>query len=203
MKSLYVTQRSAIGDDAFLRLLERLEGADGLTVELRERETSDSETLRWAELARARLEADVPIFVNRRLDVALAAKADGVHLPADGLPVSRVRAAAPRGFRVGVSTHSVEEAVHAIGDGADLVVIGPIFETPSKLASGPPLGAGILEGLPPLETHDSDVFAIGGIDEERLDAMAPFRDRVSGIAAIRLFQETADPRAVVERVGRL
>src|SRR5206468_1396685 len=101
-----------------LRLLERLAAAVGLTVELREKGTPDSETLRWAELARARLEPEVPIFVNRRLDLALAAKADGVHLPADGLPVRRVRAAAPRGFQVGVSTHSVDEAVHAIGDDA-------------------------------------------------------------------------------------
>ena len=203
MKSFYVTERSAIGDDAFLRLLERLGGAAELTVELREKEASDSEILRWAKLARTRLEPEVPILVNRRLDVALAAKADGVHLPADGLPFLRVRASAPRGFRVGASTHSVQEAVHAIGEGADLVVIGPIFETPSKKPFGPALGPGILEDLPPLETHDSEVFAIGGIDEARLDAMAPFRDRVSGIAAIRLFQETADPRAIVERVGCL
>jgi thiamine-phosphate pyrophosphorylase len=203
MKSLYVTERSAIGDVAFERLLESFEGAAGLTVELREKGTPDSEALSWAELARERLGPEVPLFVNRRLDVALAAKADGVHLPADGLPLSRVRSASPRGLKVGVSTHSVEEAVRAIDEGADLVVVGPIFETSSKLPFGPPLGPGILGELPPLETHESEVFAIGGIDESRLEQIAPFRDRLSGIAAIRLFQEAADPRDVVERIARL
>ena len=203
MKSLYVTERSAIGDVAFERLLESLEGASGLTVELREKGTSDSEALHWAELARETLGPEVPLFVNRRLDVALAAEADGVHLPADGLPLSRVRSASPRGLKVGVSTHSVEEAVRAVGEGADLVVVGPIFETPSKHSFGPPLGPDILGELPPLDRHGSEVFAIGGIDESRLERVAPFRDRVSGIAAIRLFQEAADPRAVVERISRL
>jgi thiamine-phosphate pyrophosphorylase len=203
MKSLYVTERSAIGDVAFERLLESLEGASGLTVELREKGTPDSEALHWAEVACETLGPEVPLFVNRRLDVALAAEADGVHLPADGLPLSRVRSASPRGFKVGVSTHSVEEAVRAIGEGADLVVVGPIFETPSKLSFGRPLGRGILGELPPLDRHGSEVFAIGGIDESRLEGIALLRDRVSGIAAIRLFQEAVDPRAVVEKIARL
>jgi thiamine monophosphate synthase len=61
----------------------------------------------------------------------------------------------------------------------------------------------MLEELPPLETHEAEVYAIGGIDESRLERIAPFRNRVSGIAAIRLFQEAVDPRAVVERIARL
>lgn len=203
MKSLYVTDRRAIGDAAFERVFDSLHGAAGLAVELREKGTPDGETLAWAEFAREELGAEVPLFVNRRLDLALAAKADGVHLPADGLPLRRVRAASPRGLRVGVSTHSVEEAVRAIGEGADLVVIGPIFETPSKRPFGPPLGPGVLEDLPPLATHGARVFAIGGIDESRLEEIVQFRDRVSGVASIRLFQEAADPRAVVERIGQL
>jgi len=203
MKSLYVTDRRAIGDATFERLLDSLYGAAGITVELREKGTPDRETLRWAESAHQRLGSEVPLFVNRRLDVALAAKADGVHLPADGLPLSRVRSASPRGLRVGVSTHSVEEAVRAIGEGADLVVIGPVFETPSKVSFGAPLGPGVLEDLPPLSAHDAEIFAIGGIAERRLEEIARFRGSVSGIAAIRLFQEAADPRAVVEMIGRL
>jgi thiamine-phosphate pyrophosphorylase len=203
VKCLYVTDRSAVGDDAFERILESLQGADCLLVELRERGTADREVLRWAGVAQEKLGPTVPLLVNRRLDVALAAGAAGVHLPADGLPVSRVRAVSPRGMRVGVSTHSPEEAVRAIEERADLVVIGPVFETPSKASYGAPLGTGSLEVLPLLRTHGTEVFAIGGIDESHLEDLSRFGERISGVAGIRLVQEARDPRAVVERIARL
>ena len=203
MKLLYVTDRTAVGDAAFERILESLRGADGLLVELREKGGTDRETLRWAGVARDKLGPTVPLLVNRRLDVALAAGADGVHLPADGLPVPRVRAAAARGTRLGRSTHSPEEAVRAIEDGADLIVIGPVFETPSKAGFGAPLGPAVLGELPARETHGAEVFAIGGIDESRAEQVSRFGDRISGVAGIRLVQESRDPRAVVERIARL
>src|SRR5262249_33947923 len=152
-----------------------------------------------AVAARERLGPDVSLLVNRRFDVALAAGASGVHLPADGLPLTRVRAQTPRGFRIGVSTHSAAEARAAIADGADVVAVGPIFDPPSKRAYGPPLGPDALRDLPGLASHDCEVLAIGGIDEDKLGALDPYRDRISGIAAIRLFQESPRPRDVAER----
>jgi thiamine-phosphate pyrophosphorylase len=200
MKLLYVTDRPTIGEDRMERVLESLRGAPGLLVQIRESGPSDREVLRRATSARSKVGPAVPLFVNRRFDVALAAGADGVHLPAAGLPVPRVRTSAPRGFRVGVSTHSAEEAVRAIEEGADLVVLGPIFATPSKAPYGPPLGPAELAGLPERDAHGADVFAIGGIDETRLADLLPYADRISGVAGIRLIQEAADPRAVVERI---
>jgi thiamine-phosphate pyrophosphorylase len=200
MKLLYVTDREAIGDARMARVLESLRGATGLRVQIRESGPSDREILRRTTSARSNLGPAVPLFVNRRFDVALAAGADGVHLPAAGLPVSRVKASAPRGFRVGVSTHSAEEAVRAIGEGADLVVLGPIFATPSKARYGAPLGLTELAGLPQKDAHGAEVFAIGGIDESRLPDLLPYSDRISGVAGIRLIQEAADPPAVVERI---
>ena len=202
MKILYVTDRAAIGDARFVRVLDSLAGAPGLRVELRERQAADRECLLWAATARKRLGPSVPLYVNRRFDVALAAKADGAHLPADGLPLARVRANTPRGFRVGVSTHSADDAIQAISGGADLVLLGPIFETPSKQLYGDPLGLETLGRLPRLDTHGCEVYAIGGIDERRLLELAPHRDRISGIAAIRLFQESNDPRGTTERIAR-
>jgi thiamine-phosphate pyrophosphorylase len=201
MKALYVTDRGGIGDSAFRRTLEELAGAPGLTVQLREPRGSDAERLRWALLAREVLGPGNALYVNRRLDVALAAGADGVHLPADGLPLPRVRAHAPRGLRIGASTHSPAEALQAIAEGADLVVIGPIFDTPSKRQFGAPLGVEALDRLPPLSSHGREVFAIGGIDESRLPAVAARHDRISGVAAIRLFQESEDPRRAAERIA--
>jgi thiamine-phosphate pyrophosphorylase len=203
VKALYVTDRAAIGDERFEATLGALAGAPGLAVELREKGAGDRDTMRRAEAARGKLGPEVPLLVNGRLDVALAARASGVHLPADGLPLSRVRVAAPRGFLVGVSTHSPAEAARAIEEGADLVVLGPIFDTPTKRAYGPPLGTDALKALPPRDEHSSDVYAIGGIGESLLGSLAAFRDRIAGVAAVRLFQESPNPRAVVERIGAL
>lgn len=203
MKALYVTNRRAAGRERLEALLRAFAGAKDLTVELRERETSDRETLLQARRARDLLGERVPLLINRRFDVALAAGADGVHLPASGLPVGLVRTNTPRGFRIGVSTHSCEQALAAIEEGADLVLIGPIFDTPSKRAFGPPLGPGELAGLPLASTHPTQVYAIGGVGEATLERLLPYRDRVSGVAAIRLFQDAADPLAALARVTSL
>lgn len=201
MKSLYVTERSAIGDDRFHELLSLLSGAPGLSVQLREKNGPDVGTLFWTGLALQRLGGGVPLYVNRRFDIALASGAAGVHLPSDGLPIGRVRAETPRGFRIGVSTHSPSEAVAAIEQRADLVLIGPIFDTPSKAAYGPPLTPAALGALPLREEHETEIFGIGGIEEDRLGELEPFRDRISGVAGIRIFQEAPDPAALVERLA--
>ncbi len=203
MKSLWVTDREAIGDERFASLLACLADAPALSVELREKRSSDRVVLDWAGRARAALRPSVPLSVNRRFDLALASGAYGVHLPSDGLPLGRVRANTPRGFRIGVSTHSARAAADAIEEGADVVVVGPIFETPAKAGMGPPLGPRALADLPLLDGHPAEVYAIGGISEENLGELEPWRDRISGIAAIRLFQEAADPRAVALRIAGL
>lgn len=201
MKALYVTDRAAIGDERFANLLAALSDCPGLAVQLREKGSPDRDALGRAREARRVLGSAIPLYVNRRFDIALAAGAQGVHLPADGLPPGRVRSSTPRGFRIGVSAHAPEEAAAAIEQGADLVVLGPIFDTPSKRSWGPPLGPAALSRLPRKDTHSCDVFAIGGIDESNLGHLLPYGDRITGIAAIRLFQEAADPRAAVRRIA--
>lgn len=203
MKALWVTDRASCGDERFEELLALFAGAPGFAVELREKDLTDAEYLARARSARQALGPAVPLWVNRRFDVALAAGALGVHLPADGLPVPRVKANAPRGFSVGVSTHSPEQAARAIAEGADVVILGPIFDTPAKRAFGPPLGPEALDRLPPLSGHGASVYAIGGISREKAGQIARRKDRVSGIAAIRLFQDAADPRREAEGIASL
>lgn len=202
MKSLYVTDRQAVGHDRLAATLEALRGARDLVVQLREKDATDRDCLSLARLAREKLGPDVPLYVNRRFDIALAADTHGVHLPASGLPVGRVKANTPRGFRVGVSAHSVAQALRAIEEGADLVLLGPVFDTPSKRAYGVPLSPSALAELPPTTEHKAEVFVIGGIREESLDELEPYRQRISGVAGIRLFQEANDPRAVTQRIAR-
>jgi thiamine-phosphate pyrophosphorylase len=118
------------------------------------------------------------VLVNDRLDIALAAKVHGVHLPSNGLPAHRVR---PFVQLLGVSTHTIQEAIDAEQGQADFIVFGPVFDSPGKTAVG-------LDPLREITTAVRiPVLAIGGMTwvnaQEVLDANA------AGIAGIRLFQE--------------
>jgi len=118
------------------------------------------------------------VLVNDRLDVALAAGIDGVHLPANGLPPGRVR---PHVRLLGASTHNVEEAVCAEREGVDYVIFGPVFETPGKI----PVGLDALRGV--CTAVKVPVLAVGGITVE--NAVRAVEAGAAGIAAIRLFQQ--------------
>ena len=125
------------------------------------------------------------VVVNDRLDVALAAEAHGVHLGTQSMPADVVRRSVPQDFLVGVSCHSLQEALAAGAAGADYLLLGPIFETPSKLAYGSPLG---LARLREVALHvKTPVLALGGITVDRVKAC--LEAGAAGIAAIRLFQD--------------
>ncbi len=107
------------------------------------------------------------LLVNDRIDVALAAGADGVHLPENGLDVAGARRVARRGdFLIGRSTHSADSAGAAARDGADLVVCGPVWDTPKKL--GRPIGLDELgracRAVAEATSAQCPVFAIGGVE---------------------------------------
>lgn len=132
------------------------------------------------------------ILVNDRLDVAIAARAAGVHLGAESLPVREVRAwrgnhaaAINPDFLIGASCHSLEQAQSAEQDGADYVIFGPVFETPSKAIFGPPQGIERLRKV--CVGFKIPVLAIGGVNAE--NASDCIRAGAAGIAAIRMFQE--------------
>jgi thiamine-phosphate pyrophosphorylase len=152
------------------------------------------------EFVRAVLEATRPyptrVLVNDRLDVALATGADGVHLKASSIPAGDARRISSARFEIGVSTHSLAEAQSAADQGADFIIAGPVFETPSKQIYGPPLGLDRFEQI--CRKVPIPVLAIGGIT---LDNYRTAVDRgAAGIAAIRLFQRdiTATLRYLAE-----
>ncbi len=117
------------------------------------------------------------VLVNDRLDIAICAGIDGVHLPANGLPAERVRS---RVRLLGVSTHTVQDAISAERARADFIVFGPIFQTPGKTSMGvEPLRQVVAAVKIP-------VLAIGGITIENTPEI--LAAGASGIAAIRLFQ---------------
>lgn len=131
------------------------------------------------------------ILVNDRADVALAAGADGVHLPSSAMPVARLRPWVPASFLIARSCHDAAEVLQAAREGASFCVFGPVFPTPSKAGMGQPLG---LDGLDSIREAPIPVLALGGI--ELGNAFGCIEHGAAGIAAIRLFQEPPCPDVV-------
>ena len=122
------------------------------------------------------------IVVNDRLDIALATRAAGVHLPADSIPAAAARAIAPRGFLVGRSVHDVREAARVNQD-VDYLIAGTVWPTFSKAPDAPLLGLSGLASI--VKAVSVPVLAIGGVTMERVDEVRACG--AAGVAAIGMF----------------
>jgi thiamine-phosphate pyrophosphorylase len=157
-------------------------------IQIRERDLSDKALYELAceavTLARGK---DCRILINGRADIALAAAADGVHLPSTGLHISDISSWIPKDFLVGVSVHSLTEARLASEQAADYVLLGHIFPTKSKLSYGSPLGLDYLREV--CSIASIPVFGLGGMVRESIQPV--LESGAVGIAGISLFQEAA------------
>jgi thiamine-phosphate pyrophosphorylase len=131
-------------------------------------------------------DSETKLLINDRSDIAAAAQADGVHLTTSSLPPEVVRQAFGNNFLIGVSTHTFEQAKLARDSGADFIVFGPVFETPSKRSYGEPQGlaklATVAEALSPFP-----VLALGGV---RIGNVAEcIQAGARGVAAISMLQQ--------------
>jgi thiamine-phosphate pyrophosphorylase len=137
------------------------------------------------------------LLVNDRADIAAGAGADGVHLTTRSLDAGAVRKTFGEELLIGVSTHSIDEAVAARAAGADFIVFGPILETPSKEEYGAPLG---LERLSAVTSAlgNLPVLALGGITAS--NAQDCLNAGASGIAGISLFSDHAKPAVIAESI---
>jgi thiamine-phosphate pyrophosphorylase len=131
-------------------------------VQLREKDLPVRELLSLAqELRTLTKEFGANLFINDRVDVAVASEADGVHLGHQSMPVEAARKVVGKDMLIGVSTHNLEEARAAEQGGADFITFGPVFDTPSKANFGDPVG---IESLKNLKNEISiPIFALGGI----------------------------------------
>lgn len=155
----------------------------------------DGRTL--VEVARALVTAlTVPLVVNDRADVALAAGAAGVHLGADDVPARVLRPALPRGFIIGASVGSEDEVPNAVG--ADYVGIGPVFATASKSDAGDAIGIGEFARLAGLAGLPS--VAIGGMTADNAAALMAAGAR--GVAVIRAVFAAPDPSSAARSLRR-
>jgi thiamine-phosphate pyrophosphorylase len=132
-------------------------------------------------------------MVNDRVDVVLATGADGVHLPADGLPVDAARALLGARATIGRSLHAAAEIPSAAG--ADVLVFGPVYDTPSKRVFGPPQGVAKLAEV--ALASPVPVLAVGGVTPERVVELR--RAGACGVAVIGAILDADDPGGVVRQ----
>lgn len=194
----YITDRHSCP----LPILEQIKLAVDASVDLiqiREKDLPGRELFELAEGARRLASGSLSrVLINDRLDIALAADLDGVHLGQHSVLPGVVRAHLPSsGFLIGVSVHSFEEFQQAEEQGASFVILGPIFFTPSKAAYGAPIGLDVLRKVS--SQSKVPVLALGGIQRENY--VRCLAAGAAGIAAIRLFQGSGTAlRTIVEEI---
>jgi len=167
-------------------------------VQLREKDLTPDDLYHTAVAVHSVVRGRALFLVNDRADVALACGADGVQLPERGLPVKAVRDIVGASCLIGRSVHSPEAAVRAEADGADYIVAGNVFETPSKPGT-PAQGLDFVRAA--AEAVRLPVIAIGGITHENAgDVIAAGAD---GVAVIGALLAEDDPKAAAQRLRRI
>lgn len=164
-----VTDRRHLDGKTLLQATEEALKGGIRSIQLREKDLGTRELLRLAyEMRELTLKYDARLFINDRVDIAIAVDADGVHLGQRSIPPYAVRRLASR-LIVGVSTHNVREAKKAEVDGADFITLGPIFQTPSKIKYGKPLGLETIEAV--AKDLSIPIFGIGGVGLDNIKSV--------------------------------
>jgi thiamine-phosphate diphosphorylase len=181
---------AAVTIDALVAAIGRAARAGVDLVQIRERDLEGGGLLHLAAGALAAVAGTgTRILINDRVDVALAARAHGVHLPARGIAASRLRTIAPPSMLVGRSVHAVDEALAAERDGGcDYLIFGTVFASAVKPAGHIISGVDALADV--CRAVRLPVLAIGGITIDRAAAAAAAG--AAGVAAITLFAQAEE-----------
>lgn len=164
-------------------------------VQLREKDLSSRELYELASaLRQLTTRHGARFFINDRVDIALAAGADGVHLGGESMPVRKVRELLGESKLIGVSCHSAESAITAQKGGADFITFGPVFYTPSKARYGEPVGLEMLEHVAGLIRIP--IFALGGVSLANIAEVMTCG--ASGIALISAIIAAETPRKAAQ-----
>lgn len=183
--SLYlVTDRSLSKGRSTVEIVDAAIRGGVTCVQLREKTCSTREFIDEAIALKNILQQhQVPLFINDRVDVALAVEADGVHLGQSDMKITDARRILKPGMIVGVSAESLQDALRAEDEGADYVGISPVFATGTKTDTAPPLG---LDGIRQIrDLVDIPLVAIGGIDASNCtDVISHGADGIAVVSAI-------------------
>ena len=186
---LVVTDRHQTNGRPLVPLLQQVLTAGAPAIQLRERDLSARELVTLArEVQTVMGSSTSQLLINDRIDVALALEGVGVHLRSNSLPLSVARRMLGAQRLLGSSVHSVEEGLLAESQGADYLVLGPIYETPSKQMFGPPLGIHTLEKACTLVRIP--IIGIGGVTAARAGEMR--RAGAFGVAVITAILGASD-----------
>lgn len=198
-----ITDRSRLAQarctlSALVSFLDRAFEAGVDMAQIRERDLSARDLFLLARrVTRSARRHKARLLINDRADVAASAGA-GVHLTTRSMRADAVRRAFGSEMLIGVSTHSMGEALEAESGGADFIVFGPVFETASKKIYGPPVGLAALGEV--ASRLKIPVLALGGIN---LDNFKSALDRgARGVAAISMFADAKDLKAVVQKIKK-
>jgi thiamine-phosphate diphosphorylase len=162
-------------------------------VQLRDRELPAGELLALARRLKNVTRGKALLIINDRVDVAIAAEADGVQLPESGIPTRTARGLIGRYTVLGRSVHDVDSAHQAGRDGAEFVIAGTIYQTQSK-PDATPVGPEMLKEI----TKDSSLpaLAIGGVKVDKIEELVGAG--AAGVAVISAIAGAGDPKAAAE-----
>jgi len=166
-------------------------------VQYRDKHVDKGELVSLGEKMRGITRETGALFImNDHVDVALAVHADGVHLGQEDMPLVAARRIVPPGFIIGVSTHSLEQALEAESQGAEYIAIGPVYATPTKV-DYEPVGLDMVEKV--VHRVRVPVVAIGGLTLRNIPVLKGLG--VKNVAMVRGYQ--GDTAAAVKKINRL
>lgn len=175
-----VTDRAWVGRQTLLEQVESALKGGATCIQLREKELDDAAFLKEAqEISSLCKRYNVPLFINDNVEIAIQCKADGIHVGQEDMTASQVRKKVGDSMMIGVSVHSVEEALEAVKNGADCLGVGAMFSTSTKIDVSV-LPKEVLREI--CAAVDIPVVAIGGISKENISELSG--TGVDGVALV-------------------
>jgi len=196
--SLYlVTDRGLARGRTTLEIVKAAVYGGASVVQLREKDCSTREFIEQAYRIKAFLkDHGVPLIINDRLDVAQAVKADGVHLGQSDMPLGLAKEILSNSMIIGISAESLQDAIEAEKGGADYLGVSPIYATPTKTDTAPPLGLAELKKI--RKAVKLPLVGIGGLSKE--NAADVIRSGADGVAVVSAIVAADDPETAAREL---
>jgi thiamine-phosphate pyrophosphorylase len=192
-----ITDRTATQGRNFLWVLEQALDGGVKAIQLREKDLDGKNLFDLATKVSALCRRyNAELFINDRIDVALAVEAAGVQLGSASLPIAAARALLGTARAIGYSAHSLAEARDAEREGADFILFGPVYFTPSKAPYGPPQGLTALKNI--VEKIALPVYAIGGVNADNL--AQSMNTGIHGVALISAIMGAENPATATKTI---